>query len=113
MRWHLSYRFDPRAVILADRHYSRQKPGTPQFVKTGSCVVLLTADQRALWVSSYQKPEFVKHAWPNVWECALFRNEGAELSSELIAEAEQATRAIWGDPPALGFITFVSADKIR
>jgi hypothetical protein len=33
--WLLSHRFDVRALRLADRHYSRQKPGTNQFVAPG------------------------------------------------------------------------------
>lgn len=45
--------------------------------------------------------------------CSCFRNEGAGLSSELIREAVAATRAVWGDPPALGFVTFVDPDKTR
>lgn len=32
MLWHLSHRADPASAEIADRHYSRQKPGTPQFV---------------------------------------------------------------------------------
>src|SRR5690242_7545534 len=51
--WYLSHRADPRAVPLADRHYNRQKPGTPQFVPPGRCLVLLTADAGALWVTSW------------------------------------------------------------
>lgn len=113
MRWHLSHRFDPRALALADRHYSRQKPGTPQFVRPGRCLVLLTECQRALWVSSWQLPEYDHCAWPGAWNCTLFRNEGAGLSSELITEAEQATRAFWGAPPSRGFITFIDAEKTR
>lgn len=111
MRWHLSHRADPRALPLADRHYSRQKPGTPQFVRSGRCLVLLTADADALWVSSYQS--FVKHGFVGVWECSLFRNESSVLSSELIVEAMAATRWRWGAPPARGFLTSVDADKVR
>lgn len=47
------------------------------------------------------------------WLCSCFRNEGAGLSSELITEAVAATRAVWGEPPALGFVTFVDRDKTR
>lgn len=111
--WTLSDRFDPRAVVLADRHYSRQKPGTHQFVKPGSCLVLITGDINALWVTSWQKREYVDHDWPGAWECALFRNEGPRLSSNLIREAVAITRWRYGDPPAEGFITFVDPDKTR
>ena len=75
MRWTLSNRFDARALPLADRHYNRQKPGTPQFVPPSSNVVLISGDPvSALWVSIRQK--YVKHAWPGAWCCSLFRNEG-------------------------------------
>ena len=64
MRWHLSHRADPRAVALADRHYSRQKPGTPQFVKPGRCLVLLTEPPQALWVTSWPFASAQPaHAW--------------------------------------------------
>ncbi len=111
MNWRLSNRADPRALPLADRHYNRQKPGTPQFVPPGRCLVLLT--DSALWVSSWPFAEYVKHEWAGAWICSCFRNEGDVLSSLLIAEAVAVTRAEWGDPPAIGFITFVDASKTR
>lgn len=113
MRWHLSHRFDPRALSLADRHYSRRKPGSPQFVPPGRCLVLLTAAADALWVTSWPFAEYVRHAWPGAWMCSLFRNESAHLSSELIREAIAATRAVYGEPPPLGMVTFIDGDKTR
>jgi hypothetical protein len=114
LRWSLSHRADVRALPLADAHYNRQKPGTPQFVPPGRCVVLLAGDPpKALWVSSWPFAEFVRHAWAGAWICSCFRNEGAGLSSELILEAIAATKAIWGDPPPLGMVTFVDRDKTR
>lgn len=111
MRWHLSHRADSRALPLADRHYSRQKPGTSQFVRSGRCLVLLTEKADALWVSTFQT--FVKHGFVGVWECAMFRNESTVLSSDLIREAMAATRWKWGEPPPRGFLTSVDADKVR
>lgn len=113
MMWHLSHRADPRAVTLADRHYNRQKVGTPQFVPPGRCLVLLTAAADALWVSSWPFAQYVRHAWAGAWVCSLFRNEGEVLSSALITAAVAATRWYWPDVPPLGFITFVDADKTR
>lgn len=112
MAWRLSHRADPEAVALADRHYSRQKPGTPQFVPPGRCVVLVTTCGKAVWVTSWPYAEYVKHAWPGAWVCSIFRNEGAGLSSDLIREAIAITRSIW-EPPALGLVTFVDAAKVR
>ena len=113
MRWMQSHRFDRDALPLADRHYNRQKVGSPQFVPPGRCVVLKTPCLRALWTSSWQFPQYVRHAWPGAWVNSLFRNEGAGLSSELILEAIAATRAIWPDVPALGMVSFVDATKTR
>lgn len=114
MRWHLSWRADPRALPLADRHYNRQKIGAPQFVPPGSCVVLLTAEADALWVTSAPIAEYVQHAWAGAWVCSLFRNEGPVLSSELIRQAVAATRARLGAPPrVLGMVTFVDPAQTR
>jgi len=110
MIWHLSHRADPAAVSIADRHYNRQKPGTPQFVPPGRCLVLLGND--ALWVTSWPYAEYVKHAWAGAWINSLFRNEGDSLSSDLIRQAVAVTRWFW-QPPPLGLVTFVDAGKIR
>lgn len=115
MRWELAHRADPRCVALADRHYSRQKPGTPQFVPPGRCMVLYakTATGEAVWVTSWPFAEYVKHAWAGAWVCSIFRNEGAGLASELIRDAVAATRAYYGEPPFLGIITFVLPKALR
>jgi hypothetical protein len=125
MRWQRSHRFDPLALPLADRHYSRRRPGSPQFVRPARNVVLLTPARDALWVSVFHRPEFCDHAWPGAWECALFRNERprterdplGHLSSELVTEAVAATRWLWSDlwpvPPSLGMITTVDPGKVR
>ena len=114
VKWRVSHRADPEALPLADRHYNRQKPGTPQFVPPGRCLVFLAGNPAsALWVTSWPFAEFTKHAWAGAWMCSCFRNEGAGLSSQLIAEAEAATRAVFGDPPPLGFVTFVDPTKTR
>lgn len=111
MNWHLSHRADQAARVIADRHYNRQKVGTPQFVPPGRCLVLL-ADE-ALWVTSWPFPEYVKHAWAGAWVNSCFRNEGLTLSSELIREAAAITRWRWPEIPDLGLVTFVDKDKVR
>ena len=111
MIWTLSHRADPGARAIADRHYNRQKAGTPQFVPPGRCLVLL-ADP-ALWVTSWPFAEYVRHAWAGAWVNSCFRNEGAGLSSDLILEAVAVTRWYWPDTPDLGMVTFVDAGKVR
>lgn len=114
--WRLSHRADARAVPLADRHYTRQKIGSPQFVPPGRCLVLLTAQSDALWVTSYPFAQYVRHDWAGAWICSLFRNESATLSSALITDAVAVTRWYaerqWGPIPALGMVIFVDATKI-
>jgi len=107
--WRPSWRADPAARALADRHYTRQTHGAAQFVPPGRCLVLLTADKTALWVTSWPFPQFVRHAWPGAWVCQIFRNENpaAHLSSDLITRAVAHTRARWPAVPAAGIVTFV------
>lgn len=111
--WRVSHRADPVAVDIADRHYNRQKPGTPQFVPPGRCFVLLGTQGVALWVTSWPFAEYTKHAWAGAWVNSCFRNEGAGLSSDLIRSAVSATRVKWPQVPDLGMITFVDASKVR
>lgn len=113
MIWHLSHRADPLARAIADRHYNRQKVGSPQFVPPGRCLVLRC--EGAFWVTSWPFAEYVKHAWAGAWVCSAFRNERPDLhlSSDLIREAVAVTRWRWPDVPALGMVTFVDPDKTR
>ena len=110
--WRLSHRADYAAVEIANRHYNRQKPGTPQFVPPGRCLVLLIPGA-AVWVTSWPFAEYVKHAWPGAWINSCFRRESGPLASELIREAIAITRHQWGEPPSLGIVSFVDADKVR
>jgi hypothetical protein len=112
-RWRLSHRADKRALPIADRHYNRQKIGSPQFVPPGRCLVLLTENADALWVTSWPLAEFVKHAWAGAWVNSCFRNESDFLSSDLIREAVAITRGKWPEIPSLGMITFIDSTKVR
>lgn len=113
MMWRETNRADPRARMLADRHYNRQKVGAPQFVPPGRCMVLLTPKADAFWVTSWPFAEYVQHAWAGAWMCSAFRNESDQRASDLIRAAVAATRWKWPDVPALGMVTFVDASKVR
>lgn len=115
MYWKRSYKADQVARKIADRHYNRQKPGTPQFVPPGRCLVLLGDLNDALWVTSWQWPQYVKHDWPGAWINSLFRNESDQLSSELIRQAVAVTRWKFKEepPPDPGMVTFVDSSKVR
>ena len=115
MIWVKSHRFDPFGCAIADRHYNRQKVGSPQFVPPGRCLVLLAPSRenaKALWVTSW--PRYAQHAWEGAWINSTFRNEGAGLSSELIRDALACTRHRWaGEEPELGMITFVAPESVK
>lgn len=111
MIWSLSHRADTAALPLADRHYNRQKPGSPQFVPPGRCLVLLAPG--ALWVTSWPFAEYVRHRWAGAWVNSCFRREAGPKASKLIRAAVAATRWNWPDVPPLGMITFIDRDKVR
>lgn len=122
MNWLLSHRADKRALPLADRHYSRQHIGAPQFVPPGRCLVLLTEDGGALWTTSYPFAAYVKHAWRGAWVNSLFRRESGPLASELIRDAVAATMDKWPEPPAVlcpycgdvvAMVTFINQKHVR
>ena len=113
MHWRMSHRADDEARQIADRHYNRQKPGTPQFVPPGRCLTLISDDGQSFWVTSWPFAEYVKHEWAGAWVNSAFRREGGTLASELIREAVSATRWYFGEPPELGMVTFIDPKKVR
>ena len=115
MFWEISHRADRRVLPLADRHYNRQKIGTSQFVPPGRCVVLWHSSDagQAFWVTSWPFAEYVRHAWPGAWICSAFRNESTHCASALITEALSVTRGMFGDPPAMGCITFIDRKHVK
>ena len=96
---------DMRALALADRHYSRQKPGTPLFIGPGHKLALVTTDGLAVW--GVRLAMFRADGRAGDWECVIFRNEGPYLSSHLIVLALAHTRWLWGEPPTGGMFTFI------
>lgn len=71
-----------------------------------------SAAGRAMWITSW--PRFAQHAWCGAWVCSAFRNEDTGvISSDLVRQAVAATRAIMGDAPKLGMITFVAPEEVR
>lgn len=110
--WRRSHRFHKPAVALADRHYNRQKPGSPQFMPAGSCRVLIAENAKAVFGLSVPLPQYVKHAWPGAWICSIFRNEDSgPLASHLIREAIAHMRTEY-DVTEMGCVTFVDPRKV-
>lgn len=100
-----------RLIELADSHYTRQTPGSNQACRPGVNLALLLSDGSAVWVVWRPIPEVGRKDGLEAWECTLFRNGGARLSSELVAEATALTFRRWGWPPRDGLISAVGIDE--
>jgi hypothetical protein len=113
-KWLITDKGDQDARRLADDHYTRQTPGSPQFTRNGQNLVFITRDAKAVWVTFRPTPgKAVRMDGLDAWECALFRNIGAGLSSELIEEATWLSLALWGEYPKDGLITSVDVNKTK
>jgi hypothetical protein len=112
--WFASYRSDPRAAALYRRHYSAEKNAKQglirdlNFMGPGECLVLLTADCRALfaWQRNVGAPRL--DGQEGVC-CTVFRNEGPVLSSDLIREADAIAWRRW---PGSRLFTYVWDEKV-
>lgn len=116
--WTQRGRFDRAAVALADRHYSREKPGTPQVGGPGFLLVFVTPCERAAWISKRHAEELFDGKRTRTtadgfrgFRCGLFRNESDHLASELIRAAVALTERIWGPSPH-GWMTYVDRSKV-
>lgn len=114
-RWSRVTKFDKRACALADRHYSRRKIGSPQFMPPGQTIVLLTPCARAVfgWWRPDPSSGIQQMNKLDGWTCTIFRNEGAGLSSELVLEAEKAIAAFGYECGPDGLLTYVWDKKIE
>jgi hypothetical protein len=112
--WLAVKRTDPRAFGLYRRHYSAEKNfryrrvGNTNVAGSGSTLVLLSQCCRALFVWIKNTVERLDHQ--SGVNCAVFRNEGAGLSSDLIREADDLAWRKW---PGERHFTYVDADKVQ
>ena len=137
--WRLSSSSDRAALDVVDGsgpfdgfgpHYSRRTPGSKTFTGVGREVVLVTRCGRAVWACIYQRtpsrpgsgssrgrtgePDAKpRHLWRNM----MFRNLGAGLSSNLIADATEETyrqwRARYGELPPERLRTEIGVREVR
>lgn len=112
--WERVTKFDPRACALADRHYSRRKVGSPQFMPPGQTIVLLTPDAAAVWGWWRPHPTSGIRAMNGLdgWTCTIFRNESSARSSDLILAAEQALLDSGHTIGTDGMLTYVFDRKV-
>lgn len=98
---------------MADRHYSRRKVGSPQFMPPGQTLILLTPKADALFGWWRPHPDAGIKAMNGLdgWTCTIFRNEGEQLSSALVLEAEGELVKRFGCGPD-GMLTYVWDAKV-
>ena len=102
-----SHKFDGELAIFSDSHYSRQTPGSPQFMPPGETLVLRNFEGTILfgWVSQ----QFRADGESGIC-CSIFRNESRRLSSEVIREAEDWAISEWD---AHRLFTYVDPAKVK
>lgn len=101
--------FDPEMAALADRHYSRRTVGARQFCYSGKKLVLRNCEATVLFVWMFPDVS-LRMDKQSGYNCAIFRNESARPSSEIILEAETFAVQKWGPNRAY---TFIDPRKIR
>lgn len=108
--WERVTKFDPRCAALADRHYSRRKVGSPQFMPPGETIVLWRPGAVFGWWRPHPRSGLKQMNGLDGWTCTIFRNEGSGLlSSDLILAAEDFIT----DCGPSGLITYVFDKKLR
>ena len=109
--WLQSHDRNPFATALADRHYSRKHIGAKNgFVGPGEKLVLMSPDNRALFVWLRANPDYRGDKQKGI-NCTIFRNESSVLSSKLISEAEAWALKRWPDEKRL--FTYVGKTKVK
>jgi len=108
--WAPTTKGDPDARAMYFRHYSSQKrpahADPVQFVGPGECLVLIRNDAVFVWRLAIDDCPLGDGV-----NCAIFRNEGAVLSSDLIREADEHADRRW--PSERRHYTYINPKKIR
>jgi hypothetical protein len=99
---------DADCARLADKHYSRQKRGSLQFMPPGKTLVI--RDAGGLIVFGWHWAQIPRADKQEGYCCSIFRNEALRRSSEIILECEELVRKEWGDRR---MFTYVDADEIK
>ena len=100
-------RTDAACRELADRHYSRQRRGHREFI--GPCEPFVLRNDAGTILFVWTRPK-VRLDKQKGYNCAIFRNESARQSSDIILEAERLVFQHWGRNR---LYTYVKPDKIH
>lgn len=102
-------KFDRSSAALADRHYSRRKVGSPQFMPPGQTIVLALNHAVFGWWRPHPASGIKQMNNLDGWTCTIFRNESDMRSSDLILAAERALTDCGPD----GLLTYVWDARVR
>lgn len=116
--WMIATKFDATGAALADRHYSRRTPGSPQFMPPDQTLVLVGRHVDAVfgWWRPDPSSGIVAMNGLDGWTCTIFRYEregGGELASQLILAAETQLRESARGCGPDGMLTYVWDKRIR
>lgn len=108
--WTLSHKYDKHGASLADGHYSRRKPGSPQFMPPGETVVLVSEGAVFGWWRPHPRSGIKAMNGRDGWTCTIFRRVSGPVASDMILEAERALdgRTCGHD----GLMTYVDGRKV-
>ena len=110
--WQRVTKFDSRTAAIADRHYSRRKVGSTQFMPPGETIVLYYKLGAVFgWWRPHPNSEISSMNGLDGWTCTIFRNESPMLSSNLILEAETYIDAATCGPD--GPLTYVWDSRVK
>jgi hypothetical protein len=110
--WERVDKFDARTAELADRHYSRRTPGSPQFMPPGQTIILYLPGAVFGWWRPDPTSGITAMNGLDGWTCTIFRNESPALSSELILHAEKCLAGYTDGCGPDGMLTYVWDSKV-
>lgn len=79
-----THKYDAEMALFSDGHYSRQTPGSPQFMPPGETLVL--RDASGLILFGWVKMSFRADGERGLY-CSIFRNESADRNRDTSAGA--------------------------
>lgn len=85
--WYLTDKGDPDCRRLADRHYTRQTPGSPHWCRPGHNLVLWAPAAVFVWWVPAREVGASRMDHIDAVECTIFRNESPALSSDMVRDA--------------------------
>lgn len=112
--WVVTNKFDRHGARLADGHYSRRTPGSPQFMPPGETVVLVCEGAVFGWWRPHANNPTGHRARNGLdgWTCSIFRRVAGIRASDLILEAERHLVASGRGCGPDGLLTYVWPAKV-